>query len=774
MSVLTSALPKPRGLAGYMALAFSLLSIVLTFVIVEVVEHKATQHVEETIGRGLAELALQTSDKLDRGMYERYREVALLARRSELGDESRPLAVRRALLTDVLNSYRYYGWIGLAGLDGQVKVAAKGLLEGMDVSKRPWFGRALQGRHVGDVHEALLLAKLIQEPGGEPVRFVDVAFPYNDADGHPTGVLAAHLSWAWARDVEDSIIAPLEKSRQVEAMIVSANGIVLLGPDDLEGKRLPNSLLAVGDPAHPTWRQETWPDGTHYLMGIARSKGYGDYPGLGWTVLVRQKAATAFIPIDLLRQYALASGIGLALLFSVAGALLARLITRPLKRLARSARALQQGAARGPVIEGGASSYEEVRELSASLNRLVADLVGRRSELEQLNATLERRVDDRTAELAEALAGMQANEQRIHTIIDTAQDAFIGVGLDGSIVDWNTQARAMFGWTRGEALGKPVALTVPERYRDSVQRSLDRFARTGELGLLGQRVERIVSDRNGNELPVELTLGLVANGNRPFFSIFLHDISLRKKVERMKDEFIATASHELRTPLTSMRVSLSLLAQGTVATLDPEVQELVDIAHRHCERLVRLVNDMLDIQKIEAGGLQLHKRPEALLPLVREAAAAMGGLGHERHIGVECECAPGGDLLSAELDRDRMLQVLINLMSNAIKFSPPDSRVMVRCERLGEVLRISVIDHGAGIPESFRDRMFQRFAQAGSAGGSGLGLSICKGIVEEHGGRMSFTSVEGKGTSFHVDLPVGNVSDARHPVVPAQAGTQFS
>lgn len=764
MSVFKTAFLLPRGLAGYMALAFSLLSIILTFVIVEVVEHKATQHVEETIGRGLAEVALQTSDKLDRGMFERYREVALLARRSELGDESRPLAARRAMLDDVLNSYRYYGWIGLAGLDGKVKVAAKGLLEGKDVSARPWFSRAMKGRHVGDVHEALLLAKLLQQEGEEPMRFVDVAFPYHGPDSRVNGVLAAHLSWAWARDVEESIIAPLEQSRQVEAMIVSANGVVLLGPSDLQGKRLPTSLLAMADPAHPTWRQETWPGGTRYLTGLSRSKGYDDYPGLGWTVLVRQKVSTALLPIELLRQYALASGIGLALLFSVAGAFVARMITRPLKRLARSARTLQDGSARVPVIEGGASSYEEVRELADSLNHLVQDLIRRSGELELLNATLERRVGERTNELAAALAQVQANEQRIHTIIDTAQDAFIGVDLDGRIVDWNTQARAMFGWSRSEAIGKPVALTVPERYRFSVEKSLARFVETGELGLLGQRVERIVSDRNGNEIPVELTLGLVASGTRPFFSIFLHDISLRKKVERMKDEFIATASHELRTPLTSMRVSLSLLAQGTVATLEPEVQELVDIAHRHCERLVRLVNDMLDVQKIEAGGLQLDKRRETVLPLVQEAIVAMRGFGQERHIALECECPGGCADLSAELDHDRLLQVLTNLLSNAIKFSPPDSAVIVRIERLPQVLRISVIDQGSGIPDSFRDRIFQRFAQAGSAGGSGLGLSICKGIVEEHGGSLWFTSVEGKGTSFHVDLPAGG-SD----LVPAAA-----
>jgi PAS domain S-box-containing protein len=395
-----------------------------------------------------------------------------------------------------------------------------------------------------------------------------------------------------------------------------------------------------------------------------------------------------------------------------------------------------------------------VRSVARAFNGLVDDLVQRRSELEQLNATLEKRVVERTSELAEALDEMLVSEQRIHTIIDTAQDAFIGVDLDGFIIDWNTQARIMFGWSRSEAIGKPVALIVPERYRSSVEHSLRRFRENGELGLLGRRVERVISDRNGDEIPIEMTLGLVATGVRPFFSIFLHDISMRKKVEQMKNEFIATASHELRTPLTSMRVSLSLLAQGAVTTLDPDAQELADIAHRHCERLVRLVNDMLDIQKIEAGGLQLDRRRQPLLPLIQEAIAGMRDYGLERQVALACECQAGCARLDAEVDHDRLLQVLTNLLSNAIKFSPGESRVAVRLEQLDEHIRISVVDHGSGIPESFRDRIFQRFAQAGGAGGSGLGLSICKGIVEEHGGRLSFTSVEGRGSSFHVDLPI--------------------
>lgn len=741
-----------------MALAFSLLSVLLTIVIVVVVERKATEHVEHTIGRGLAELAVQTADKLDRGMYERYREVSLLARRRELGDTARPLAERRALLDDVLTSYRYYSWIGLADLNGKVEVAGKGLLEGVDVSKRPWFNNALNGRHVGDVHEALLLYRLLAPQAKEPMRFVDVAFPYMGPDGKPVGVVGAHLSWGWAQDVQQSIIAPLEASRQVEALIVDSHGLVLLGPRSLQGKRLPDAVLVKGI-SGAAYEQQSWADGQRYLVGSARSHGYAEYPGLGWRVLVRQNLETALVPISLLRRYAVASGIGLALLFSLAGAFVAGWITGPLKQLAHAARALQDGGTQ--LIAGHASGYEEVRELADSLNRLVGDQVLRREELERLNQNLEGRVMDRTIELALALAEVQATARSVRTIIDIAQDAYMGIDLDGVIVDWNDRAQAMFGMTRAEALGQNIEMMVPERYRASVGKSLRHFNATGELGLLGKRVERVVIDRHGNEIPIEMTLDLVESGPRPFFSMFLHDISLRKNVDRMKNEFIGTVSHELRTPLTSMRVSLSLLAQGTAGTLDEEAQELVGIAHRHCERLVRLVDDMLDVQKIEAGVLGLHTARAPLLPLVEEAVAAMRGLGQERGIAVASTCAIGCTDVSAEFDRDRMLQVLTNLLSNALKFSPAGSRVQATVSATVGGSRISVADQGRGIPAEFRGRMFKRFAHDGVNGGSGLGLSICKGIVEEHGGQISFTSVEGQGTTFHIDLP------ARMPVVEA-------
>ncbi|WP_322399714.1 ATP-binding protein [Massilia luteola] len=747
----------PRALGAWLALAFVALSIVLTLVLTSLIERKSSEQVETSIGHGLAELAMQTSDKLERGMFERYREVGLLARRPLLG-EDQPPARRRATLDGIQKSLGYYSWIGLAGLDGKVQVAAQGVLEGADVSQRPWFRNALRGVHAGDVHEAMLLARYLPRQK-EPWRFVDVAFPYIDEQGVTRGVLGAHLSWQWARDVERSVMAGIAARRQVEALIVDTDGNVLLGPHDVVGTRLTlPSLKAAHAQRHGGYVVETWPDGRAYLVGYQLGHGYGDYPGLGWTVLVRQNADDAFAPVRRLREYGLASGVLLALLFSLAGVALARRITRPLGDLADAAQRIRAGETARIEVRRGA--YAEVRALGTTLNALVANLVRRRRALEELNATLEQRVARRTRELEQALASVRTNEQRIATIIETAHDAFVGIDMRGRICDWNSAAERMLGWSRDDALGRPVSdLVIPERFRARARALLADFRATGTLALLGQRVERLLLTRDGVEIPVELTLGLAGTGDDLFFSAFVHDISARKEVERMKDEFVATVSHELRTPLTAISASLALLADGMAGELPPDAQGLVDVANASSERLVRLVGDVLDIQKMDAGGMAFDRAVQPLLPLAEDAVAAMQSFAARSGIALSCVATPGAEGARVDVDRDRLAQVLTNLLSNAIKFSGPGSTVRARVEACGDTARLAVADEGTGIPEAFRERVFQRFAQADGAdsrrrGGTGLGLSICRTIVEELGGSIWFDSAEGIGTTFYVELPL--------------------
>jgi signal transduction histidine kinase len=233
----------------------------------------------------------------------------------------------------------------------------------------------------------------------------------------------------------------------------------------------------------------------------------------------------------------------------------------------------------------------------------------------------------------------------------------------------------------------------------------------------------------------------------------------RKRLERLKDEFVSTVSHELRTPLTSISGSLGLLMGTAAGILPGSATRLLEIAHDNSQRLVRLVNDILDIEKLESGHVVFDLKPVDVGLLVEQTVEAVTGFAESHGVNISVDVAAAVHKVQA--DTDRLSQVVTNLLSNAIKFSPRDGHVgvAVEKEKEGDLVRISVRDHGPGIPLAFKSRIFERFAQADATntrqkGGTGLGLSIVKQIVERLGGEVGFADAPGGGTIFHVELPI--------------------
>ena len=282
---------------------------------------------------------------------------------------------------------------------------------------------------------------------------------------------------------------------------------------------------------------------------------------------------------------------------------------------------------------------------------------------------------------------------------------------------------------------------------------------------------------------------VVVNGPDEVLAI-VRDITERKEVERLKNEFVSIVSHELRTPLTSVRGSLSLISGGVAGEIPPQAKALVDIAYKNSERLILLINDILDIEKIESGKMDFHLTPLELMPLVQQAIDV--NRGYSEQFGVQLVLEPQLTDAMVNVDRDRLMQVITNLLSNAAKFSPPNGQVKVCVSRLNpedrspdllatdniyptycllpssSFIRVAITDQGTGIPEEFRSRIFKKFAQADSSdtrqkGGTGLGLSICKAIVEKLGGQIGFTTTTNVGSTFYFDLP--EWQDALVPIV---------
>jgi signal transduction histidine kinase len=231
------------------------------------------------------------------------------------------------------------------------------------------------------------------------------------------------------------------------------------------------------------------------------------------------------------------------------------------------------------------------------------------------------------------------------------------------------------------------------------------------------------------------------------------DATQEGEIDAMKNEFIAVASHEMRTPMTSIKGSLELLLGGYAGELPPEATELLGISLTAVDRLVRLINDLLDISKIESGKMEFHVDRLDVTECVRKSMRSLRSLAEAHRVSIRAE--PAGELPLVLADRDRLEQVITNLLSNALKYSPADSIVSIEAHAVENMVRVSVGDQGPGIPSDQLERVFDRFHQlAGAKKGSGLGLTICRALIEQQRGRIWAESEPGRGARFHFEVPV--------------------
>ncbi|MDH5445993.1 MAG: PAS domain S-box protein [Gammaproteobacteria bacterium] len=264
--------------------------------------------------------------------------------------------------------------------------------------------------------------------------------------------------------------------------------------------------------------------------------------------------------------------------------------------------------------------------------------------------------------------------------------------------------------------------------------------------------------KDGGLVPVEVILQYISHEDQsPRFIAMVRDITERKKVDRMKNEFISTVSHEIRTPLTSIRGSLGLITGGAAGDIPEQIQRMIEIASNNTDRLLLLINDILDIQKIESGQLDFQFKPLEVMSLIEQAVE--NNEAYANQFNVKFKITQRQDEIMVMGDHDRLMQVMNNLMSNAAKFSPEHDVVELAVEHDKNNVCISVTDHGDGIPEEFQPSLFDQFTQSDSSdsrqkGGTGLGLSIVKAITDKHNGRIRYTTALGKGTTMVIEIPV--------------------
>ena len=368
-----------------------------------------------------------------------------------------------------------------------------------------------------------------------------------------------------------------------------------------------------------------------------------------------------------------------------------------------------------------------------------------------------RRADESAAELARVNAALQAEiderelaEQERDRFFDMSLELLCIAGTDGYFKELNPAWEGALGWTIEELKSRPFTEFVHPDDRNATATERRRLS----LGGTTLDFENRYRTKDGAYRWLSWRSSAILE--KGLIYAIARDVDEQKRVEQMKNDFVSVVSHELRTPLTSIRGSLGLIAGGVAGELPEKARALVEIAAKNCERLVRLINDILDVEKIESGQMGFRFAPVELMPLIEHAIES--NRSYAEGLEVELEIAAAVDSARVWADPDRLLQVLTNLLSNACKFSPQGGKVEVAVARRDGEVGVAVTDHGRGIPAEFQPRVFERFAQADSSstrekGGTGLGLSISRAIVERHRGRMGFTSEPGVATTFHFDLP---------------------
>jgi PAS domain S-box-containing protein len=409
-----------------------------------------------------------------------------------------------------------------------------------------------------------------------------------------------------------------------------------------------------------------------------------------------------------------------------------------------------------PIVVDGLPDYPDTEWRRAIILTALAAFVG------GVTQSLVTEVRSRAVEAEQRARREAEQEEYMRAVMDSAAEGIVAVDRDGIATFANPAAARMFGYSVEEIVGRRMHDLVHHSRADGSPYPADecpvfQAVRTG--------VPRTVSDEvywrsDGTSFPVEYRVtAMSVDGEATGAVNTFTDISERLAVERMKDEFVSVVSHELRTPLTSIRGSLGLMEGGVLGELTPEAQNMLGIAITNADRLVRLINDILDAERIESGKAPMEMRQTDLALLMTRTADLLEPAAKEARVELDIE--PTRARLLA--DPDRIIQTLVNLVGNAVKFSEDGSAVRVRAEVEERRVVVRVLDRGAGIPADVRDTIFDRFAQVegGSTrakGGSGLGLAIARGIVEQHGGRIWVEDRAGGGSVFAFDLPLARAA----------------
>ena len=597
------------------------------------------------------------------------------------------------------------------------------------IGDRPYFEEALKLR-VGDVYLSPIDGNVEKGVVARPLQpTIRAATPIFTRSGNLFGIVIAEASVdTWLRNISE-LLGPsgdLILANQNRDYLFRSDGGLLVGPSDRSGSRYRHdgapldSIFNRDDPNVLTLRE------SGHLIAARRVAYNPTDPNEFAVLAIDEDVASVFGQARVLGWL----GAALTLVFSVTGVMAAYYVSLPLKRLMGAATRIARGEL-NPTTLMKKGQDVQVGELGQALH-IMKQAVERRD------------------------ASLRKSEGRLRAIVDNTIDGIITIDRRGVIVSYNRGCENIFGYSNSEALGQNLDLLLSGSDANTFYDCLNRQSGSDQDQFIGVHCEFMARHKSGRRIDVEVALAEINVGDEILVSAIFRDISERKKAERLKSEFISTVNHELRTPLTSIIGSLGLLRSGALGPLTEKEERMLNLAHENGARLAKLVNDILDIEKIEAGQIEFNNKSENLKTLIERAAQQDAACAARYGATIVVDDVPSD--IVVEVDADRFEEILDNLISNAAKYSPKGGQIEIAAKMTGSTARISVTDHGAGIPAAFRKRIFEKFAQANSSdtrqkSGTGLGLSITKSIVERLGGQIGYKTKPGAGTTFYFDLP---------------------
>jgi PAS domain S-box-containing protein len=365
-------------------------------------------------------------------------------------------------------------------------------------------------------------------------------------------------------------------------------------------------------------------------------------------------------------------------------------------------------------------------------------------------ASLDRVFHSMATTIDEGVELIKQGEARVRLVLQSMPVGLIIIDEAGSIESINERTEQMLGYSSSDLVGKNLATL----FLDQTKSDPESFIEELKQKALVRSMEFDARRSSGEALPVELSISKLQMREGPRLLTTILDITDRREIERLKQEFVNMISHDLKTPLTSIVGILALVAADAFGPLTERGKYLVDTSEKQAVRLIDMINDLLLLEKMEAGGFELHVNTTDVSDVLRQALEAVAETARQRSVVIEAEKTEA----MVQADGARIVQVLTNLLSNAVKFSPEKGIVKVAVDEKPDSVEIRVTDQGRGIPTEYQRAVFEKFKQVEIAdslekGGTGLGLPICKLIVEKHGGTIGVDSVEGKGSNFWFRLP---------------------